>query len=246
MQALSPEMILNVWELGSGFHPIDQALLVLSFACPEHTREALVNFSLGQRDVLLVEVHRRTFGDRLNAYTECPKCQERLEFFLSCKLLSGEIPAQIPAHEELTKTVTIQGSDFTLRCPNSRDAAAAASSENPEAARKILLALCAAPVAGSMQDIDALPESTRAAIAGELAAVDPRAEILLDLICPACGHAWQTVFEITRFLWAEIRALGRRLLQEVDVLARVYGWNEADILAMSETRRGLYVQMAMA
>ena len=29
-------------------------------------------------------------------------------------------------------------------------------------------------------------------------------------------------------------------------LARAYGWNEADILAMSETRRGLYVQMAIS
>jgi hypothetical protein len=241
MQALSAAMILDVWELGSGLHPIDQAMLVLGFACPEHTRQALVNFCLGHRDLLLFEVHRRTFGDRLGAYTECPTCQERLEFYLSCELLSGDAAP----HEELTKIVTIQGSDFTLRCPNSRDAAAAAASENPEAARKILLTLCAAPAAGSMQDIDALAESTREAIAGELAAIDPRAETLLDVICPACGHAWQAVFEIIRFLWAEIRAVARRLLQEVDALARVYGWSEADILAMSETRRRWYVQMAM-
>ena len=223
-------------------HPIDQALLVLGFACPEHTREALVNLSLGHRDVLLLEVHRRTFGDKLDAYTQCPRCEEPLEFSLSCALLACDTASD----EALTKTVTIQGSDFILRCPNSRDAAAAAASENPEAARKTLLSLCAAPAAGSARDIDALPEPARAAIAGELAAMDPRAETLLDLVCPACARAWQGVFEIVTFLWTEIRARARRLLQEVDILARVYGWNEADILAMSETRRGWYLQMAMA
>ena len=56
-----------------------------------------------------------------------------LEFSLSCELLSGDAAHRTKA---LTKTVTIQGSDFNLRCPNSRDAAAAAASENVEAAEK--------------------------------------------------------------------------------------------------------------
>jgi hypothetical protein len=242
MQSLSAADFVNLWEQGAGLHAIDRALLVLSFACPEHSRDALVNFALGHRDALLLEVHRRTFGDRLDAYTECPECQESLEFSLSCALLSGEVrPPAIP-----TKIVTIQGNDLTLRCPNSRDAAAAAASEDLEAAKKVLLALCAVPAAGSVTDIDALPEPARAAIAGELAVMDPLAETLVDLACPACGHGWQGIFEIMTFLWTEICARARRLLQEVDVLARVYGWSEADILAMSETRRGLYVQMAMA
>jgi hypothetical protein len=242
MQSLSAADILGLWEQGAGLHTIDQALLVLSFAFPEHDYEYLATLALGCRDLLLLEVHRRIFGDRLEAYTECPECQEPLEFSLSCALLSGDL---IPG-EALTKNVTIHGSDFILRSPNSRDAAAAAASENLDSARKVLLDLCAVPAADTAQIIDALPEPTRAAIAGELAAMDPRAETLLDLACPACAHAWQGVFEIMTFLWTKIRARARRLLQEVDVLARVYGWSEADILAMSETRRGWYVQMAMA
>jgi hypothetical protein len=242
MQSLSAADFVNLWEHGAGLHAIDLALLVLSCACPEHSREALVHFTLGHRDALLLEVHRRTFGDRLDAYTECPECREPLEFSLSCALLSGDVrhPA-IP-----TKTVTIQGSDFTLRSPDSRDAAAAAASENLAAARKVLLARCAVPAARSAADIDALPEPLQAAIADELAIMDPLAETLVDLACPACGHEWQGIFEIMTFLWTKIRARARRLLQEVDALARVYGWGEADILAMSETRRGLYVQMALA
>jgi hypothetical protein len=242
MQSLSAADVLNLWEHGAGYHAIDQALLVLSHVFPEHDYEYLATLSLGQRDGLLIEVHRRAFGDSLDAYTECPECQEPLEFSLSCALLAGDL---IP-REMLTKTVTIQGGDFILRAPNSRDAAAAAASENLDAARRVLLTLCATPGGGSGQDIDALPEPTQAVIAGELAAMDSRAETLLDLVCPACAHAWQGIFEIMTFLWTAIRVRARRLLQEVDVLARVYGWTETNILAMSETRRGLYVQMAMA
>jgi hypothetical protein len=91
-----------------------------------------------------------------------------------------------------------------------------------------------------------LSEAAQAAIATELLAIDPQAEMLFDFACPACGHAWQGVFEIATFLWKQIRARARRLLQEVDVLARTYGWREADILELSETRRRWYVQMAMS
>jgi hypothetical protein len=97
----------------------------------------------------------------------------------------------------------------------------------------------------SLQAVDMMPAAVQTAMAAELAAMDPQAEILLDLVCPACGHTWLGVFEIVTFLWSEIRARARRLLQEVDALARAYGWREADVLRMSETRRGLYLQMAV-
>ena len=242
MQPLTATDILNLWERGAGLHAIDQGLLVLGHAFPEHDYEYLITLPLGQRDALLFQVHRRVFGDTLDAYTECQECQERLEFSLSCDLLSSyAMPSEVS-----TKTVTIQGRDFTLRCLNSRDAAAAASSEDVEAAKKILLSLCVVPSSGSTQDNDSLPEATESAIAAELAAMDPRAETLLDLICPTCGHAWQGIFEVTKFLWTEIRVRARRLLQEVDALARAYGWPEGDILAMSEARRRLYLQMALS
>jgi hypothetical protein len=235
-------MILNVWDQGHGLHPIDQALLVLSFVCPDHTRETLVNLSLGHRDLLLLQARQQTFGDRLEAYTECPECEERLEFSLSC----ARFLIDATRHEITTKTVTIQGADFDLRCPNSRDAAAAAASENVEVATKALFARCTTAGTGSILNIDSLPEPIQADIAAELATMDPQAEMLLDLSCPSCGHAWQAVFEIITFFWTEIRVRARRLLQEVDTLARAYGWVEGDILAMSEARRGLYLQMALS
>ena len=230
-----------MWERGAGLHPIDQALLILSHAFPEHTYNMLVTLSLGQRDELLLQVRRRTFGDRLDAYTECPSCRERLEFSLSC----GSLLSDANIHEQREKTLTIEGIEFTVRCPDSRDAAGAAASGNVDAAIRVLLDRCVSRTQISSCGSDSLSPSAHAVIAGELAAIDPRAEILLELSCPNCQHAWQGLFDIVTFLWAEIRAHARRLLQEVDVLARAYGWPEADILSLSEARRGLYLQMAM-
>jgi hypothetical protein len=241
MQAFSAADLMSLWEQGSGLHPIDQALLVLGSACPEHTRDALASLTLGERDRLLVQVHRQNFGDCLDAYTECPECHERLEFSLSCGLLTKDTTVR-----DTTKTVTLDGDEFSLRCPNSLDAAASASAENLETAKRILLSRCVTAVNRSELGTDIPPELMQAAIAAELAAIDPRAEMLLDLACPSCGHAWQAVFDILTFLWAKIRARARRLLQEVDALARAYGWTEADILTMAESRRGLYVQMALS
>jgi hypothetical protein len=34
----------------------------------------------------------------------------------------------------------------------------------------------------------------------------------------------------------------RRILQQVDALARVYGWNEAEILSLSQKRRQRYLE----
>ncbi len=76
--------------------------------------------------------------------------------------------------------------------------------------------------------------------------LDPASEILLDLTCPACEQQWQALFEIEKFLWTEVQSRARRVLQEVDAFARVYHWNEAEILGMSEARRALYLEMALS
>ena len=87
-----------------------------------------------------------------------------------------------------------------------------------------------------------LPAEVRRAATERLAAMDPHAEIRLDLSCPGCGHAWQDLLDVAPFVWAEICSRAQRLLQEVHELARYYGWSEQDILGMSVTRRTLYLQ----
>jgi hypothetical protein len=238
MRSFSAADILNLWERGAALHPIDRALLILDGALPETSYDALMKLPLGQRDRCLLEVRQKNFGDRLDAYTECPNCRERLEFSLSC----GALLADTKVGTGERQTVLIDEVLFALRCPNSADAAAVASSTTAEAGMETLLARCVE----SGDSGAAFTPLRQAALAAAFSELDPASEILLDLNCPACDQRWPALFEIEKFLWTELRARARRILQEVDALARVYHWTEAEIVRMSESRRALYLQMALS
>ena len=234
----TPNDYLKLWERGVLLHAIDRALLILHRAMPEAKFSDLICWPLGERDRRLLQLHRDNFGDRLDAYADCPACRERLEFSLSCAVLLAQEQSVTAA----VKSVEVDGAHFELRCPDSADAAAMAAAASVEAGVDVMLTRCVRS-AGGFND---LTPARRAAVVAELAALDPVAEILLDLSCVACGHDWTMVFDIGHFLWLEIRARARRLLQEVDALARSYRWSEAEILGLSDARRALYLEMALS
>ena len=76
-----------------------------------------------------------------------------------------------------------------------------------------------------------------------MAACDPLADIRLELCCAACEHRWSLALDPVTFLWARVAEHARLLLREVHTLAWAYGWQEADILAMSARRRQYYLDM---
>jgi hypothetical protein len=219
-----------MWERGAAWHPIDQALLIVQTAYPDLSPQDLREMAIGRRDTLLLQIRRHTFGDRIEAYVECPDCRGGLEVAFSCETLLEGVPENAVAQ----KTVEYDGFAWDMRAPNSRDMAAVAVAQDIGVAKETLFARC-------VQRKEACSIVER-----ELAVLDPQAEILIDLTCQVCGHTWQTVFDIVAFLWREIHTKARRLLQEVDVLARTYGWTETEILGLSEARRTLYVQMALS
>jgi hypothetical protein len=77
-----------------------------------------------------------------------------------------------------------------------------------------------------------------------MAEADPLAEVLVDHSCSACGGAFTADLDVGSFVWAELQARARRLMKEVDLLARAYGWTETEVLALSERRRAAYLELA--
>jgi hypothetical protein len=130
----------------------------------------------------------------------------------------------------------------SIRCRllDSSDLQAASRCRDVASARALLLARCVLDA-----DAAALPPDVVERIAAALEAADPLAETLLDLHCPACEGEWQIAFDIAAFLQSEVDLQARRLLGEVHVLARGYGWSEADILAMSPRRRRDYLELLL-
>jgi len=206
---------------------------------PDHSRDELAALPLGQRDLLLLALRKITFGDTLPGKSHCPHCSETVEFELSCSALEQDFA------EPRQKTVSQDGYTFEVRPLNSFDLAAAADETTLQRARDLLLQRCSFNVhyQGKSIDFDKLPKEIEKTISKTALAVDPQAEKLLNLNCPSCRNHWHGMLEIGHILWLEITARAQRLLMEVHLLAKTYGWAEVEILKLSPARRAAYLQM---
>jgi hypothetical protein len=231
MRTLTQVDTLALWESGRTLHPIDQGLLAVKTAFPETRDESVADWPLGRRNRALAELHCACFGPRLTGWTACRECGEKLEFNVDGRALM-KTGAAVPEAE----AVAIGERKFRL--PTSRDLARIADAA--DGARSLLdLCLVAGDAAAwSEEEIDAAGE--------QLAAADPLAEVRLDFKCPACGEAFDESLDLATFLWSELEGRAKRLLLDVHLLARAYGWSEAEVLALSPVRRKFYLEMVEA
>ena len=239
MRPLSAGDILQVWEWGQDKHPLDRALALLALACPESTPEQLRGLTIGQRNSRLLTLREKTLGPRLKGFAECTQCHTPLEFLVEVTTIRR------PEPDGQVHPLAIDGLELHFRPLTSQDLAAIAGLGNLAEARLRLVERCLLEATQDGQPLAAaeLPESALAGLVDALAEHDPQAETRFQLSCAACGHRWSALFDIVSFFWTELGARAKQLLYEVHTLARAYGWREADILAMSETRRGFYLEL---
>jgi hypothetical protein len=244
VRALSAADLLDLADRGEHLHPVDRALAMLHAVLPERTYDELARLSIGQRDALLRQLRRRTFGESIEAGGQCAACGERVEFSTGIRNLQPDACERDRSPRQLVERV---GYRVAIRCLDSYDVAALAGCTDVALARRTLLARCMTRIEGPAGPVDAdeLPDELLADVAQAVGHADPQAEVLLDLCCPTCGNTWRAHFDIGRFLWAEVRAQAGRLLREVDTIARAYGWREADILRLPAARRAVYVDLAL-
>lgn len=235
MQPLTATDIVAVWDRGQRLHPIDRALLLLAAGNPAATPQALRQLTIGQRNGRLLHLRQLTIGDELTALVACPRCGEMLEFTLAASGL------RLPEPAAASHTVTLGRRRWQLRLPTSDDLAALAYSANIAHARQQLIDRCVQPLDDGPPA--AADPALLAEIADFMATADPQADVRFALACAGCGHAWEALFDIVAFFWAELAAQAKRLLREVHQLARAYGWREAEILALSSQRRHAYLEM---
>jgi hypothetical protein len=239
MRPLSANEVLQVWEWGQDKHPLDRALALLQLAYPELTPEQLHSLSVGQRNGRLLSLREMILGPALKGFAKCTQCGAELEF-------SVEVAAiRHPEPDAQEYSLQVGGLSLRFRLLNSLDLAAIVGHSDVEAARLALIERCLLEVRQEGQPLAAgeLPESALAALADGLAERDPQAEMHFQLTCASCGHRWSALFDCVSFFWTELGRRAGRLLVEVHTLARAYGWDEADILAMSEARRQSYLEL---
>src|SRR3569833_3241703 len=103
MPALADRDIIEIWETAQHHHPVDRLLALLKEAEPQHTRDELAALPLGVRDRRLLALRAQSFGDRLSGHSAGPRCNERGEFDLSCRVLQS--PAVASSCERMTHFV---------------------------------------------------------------------------------------------------------------------------------------------
>lgn len=242
MLPLSAHQIIQVWERGQSLHPIDRGLLLLAMALPERSPDELARLSIGQRDALLLTLREMTLGQTMESFAHCPHCDEQLEFSLKVTDLRMVHPVAVPTPQQRRQ---LDGYDLCFTLPNSLDLAAVAGCSDLITAQRQLAQRCLQQVTreGIAIAFCDLPDAVLQGFAQSLGECDPQSELLLNLDCPNCRHPWQMLFDIVSFFWTELAVQAKRLLHEVHLLARSYGWREADILSMSATRRQFYLSL---
>jgi hypothetical protein len=250
MVALNHADFLALWETGHRLHPLDRGLLAIQASLnPDSQESPVADWPLGRRNRALAELRTLYFGPRLEGWTVCAECGEKLEFELDCRAL-----AETP-EASADQRISVEGSIFRL--PTSRDLARIATESDPSQAAMLLLECCAVYPKDTSASVEGKKETAHTTIwswpperidkvAEQMVQADPLAEISLGFDCPLCLHTSEETLDLADFLWAEIEFRARRLLAEVHALASAYGWAESAILALSDVRRANYLQMVQA
>jgi hypothetical protein len=243
MRGLSAQELLYTWEVALRAHSVERAITILEMVLPEVPRDELLALSVGQRDARLLSIREATFGSELAGFAVCPACQERLEFAFNINDI--RVLQENLISTEQVQEVSIEGYHLYYRLPNSSDLAQIACFQDVMAARDLLLQRCILRAYQENVEVEeaSLPESVIAILGRHMLESDPQAEVQIDLGCPVCSHNWLVIFDIVPFFWSEICAQAKRSMREIHSLAKAYGWNEADIMAMSATRRQFYLEM---
>lgn len=242
---LSARQIVTAWEQGRRQHPIDRALTLLACTGSGAGRGVLATLPLGERDARLLRIYRDTFGGALACFAECTRCGERLELELDAAAVAMGAGAGEGGREG---TLEVGDLVLQLRPLDSLDLAAAAGCGTPEEAARVLARRCvqSASRAGAPVDAGEVADAHRAQIASRLVELDPGAEVLLDLRCPACDAAIAAPLDVAAFVWSKLSAAARRILREVHAIASAYGWSEEAILALGDARRQAYLELIHA
>jgi hypothetical protein len=228
IRELSAAAALDLWQAADGLDPVERPV-ALAAAAGDRPAEELARLPLGRRDAQLVALHAALAGPVLEMTAVCPACGEQAE-------AAVDTVALLEHGGEDVAPIEVDGVVIEWRPPDSLDLAAAAAAPDAAAAEAVLLSRCVSPAA--------LGPEAREAVAGAMAQADPLAEVLVEVSCPACGEAFVADLDVGDFVWAEVRARAGHLLREVDVLARAYGWNEDEVLALDDRRRAAYLELA--
>jgi hypothetical protein len=233
MHSASEARVLALWEASAERPALTRTLLMAAAGGAQQGEVA--ELAIGQRDAHLLALRQQCFGSTFACVVDCPECGAELEL----ELTADDVRAE-PAVDD-RGSVTAAGVDIEFRTITSRDLLAVTGLPD---ARAQLIQRCVTAARRGGADVTTLTDPMLAAVSAGLSALDPQAGVCVEIDCAVCGHLWAAPFDVAEYLWSELNAQALRTLRDVHDLATIYGWSEADVLAVSATRRRYYLDMA--
>jgi hypothetical protein len=165
----------------------------------------------------------------------CPACAEAFEFELELATLLAGTDDSGPLRVSLDP-----GSELVLRRPTGDDLRRWRGAQPTTRAAALRLMLDDLLLEGQVRPGD------EARLSAAVAAADPLVALAVACECPACGAASEVPIDLDDTALARLAARQRGLLREVHCLASRYGWSEAQVMALSPTRRAQYLALIEA
>lgn len=233
---LRADDLLELWAGGRAGTPTDGALDLLS-----SVQGDIGSLTPGTRDRELLLLHASVFGPCLDAVVPCTTCAEVLE--LSVPI--DELLASVASVGSVGSVGSADGArmlqrgdvEIAFRLPTVGDLCEGLV----DGAALLDRCITSATVDGSPVVARDLPAAVRDAVEEAMRQADPCAEITVAIVCPSCGYAWDDLLDPTPFVWQEVGRSATRLVEDIVDLASAFGWSEGQILALSPSRRRLYL-----
>jgi hypothetical protein len=201
--------------------------------------------SLGARNAALLGLRARLFGRAQSLRCSCVHCGGTNEFSVDCEALARELapgPGAADVH-----VLESSGHVVEFRVPAVDDVHAAAIANDDAGFANMLMARCITRCTDAQGNPCApteLPPEVGEAISRSMETLEPGATVGFDVVCAECGSRWTAPMDCGEVLWSEIQSRAERILLDIDMLARAYGWTEPQVLALSDVRRAAYLQLA--
>lgn len=203
------------------------------------SRGAVADLVAGDREALLLQLRRLTLGEQMQATLLCPaeKCGKPMDLSLSIDALLQAPYSDAQAEYECEQ----QGLHFHFRLPTGSDLEAVCGDKNSAQAAEKLLHRCMTGVYDGSTPFSEWPADCLEDISTRMEALDPQAELRLDVVCPECGEQFPATLDTAAYLLEEIAAHANGLYRQVHSLALHYHWSEAEILSLSPIKRHRYL-----
>jgi len=205
------------------------------------SRDAVAALVAGDREALLWQLRRLTLGEQVQATLQCPaeNCGKPMDLSLSIDALLQDAYPDAQAEYECER----QGLTIRFRLPTGLDLEAVCGEWDRGQAVTRLLHRCVTGVYDGDTPLEKWSAEWLLDIPDHMEALDPQAELRLEVACPECGERFPAMLDAASYLLEEIAAHAEDLYRQVHALAFHYHWSESEILGLSPVKRRRYLDL---